>query len=250
MFLGQTSAPTQPEAKYPAEMIRKACRNFEKFCVFGDGEAFAEWIDMHSMKVPDWADADVAEYIEIEESKKRWEANSLIGGCPLSSGDRILFPLVEKTGQGLNAMSPSECVLIDVTADSEACEKVMPKGLCPNIAFKESEASRAGVEYEVASGKAVPKLSECHCEIFCEGVGASMMMHSQVADIHRPLLSLSGAAEQGFRSHIGWYGGYLEDMRTGRTIPFQRRGNLYVMQIWFRGSSEHSDPKAGFVWQR
>jgi len=137
--------------------------------------------------------------------------------------------------------------LIDVIADSGACETVMPKNLCSNIKLRESEASKAGVEYEVASGKAVPNLGERHCEIFCEGAGSSMMMHFQVADIHRPLLSLSRAADQGFKSHLDWYGGYLEDTKTGETIPIQRRGNLYIMQIWVRASSEPPDPNAGFA---
>jgi hypothetical protein len=95
--------------------------------------------------------------------------------------------------------------------------------------------------------KAVPNLGERHCEIFCEGAGSSMMMHFQVADIHRPLLSLSRAADQGFKSHLDWYGGYLEDTKTGETIPIQRRGNLYIMQIWVRASSEPPDPNSGFA---
>ena len=150
------------------------------------------------------------------------------------------YPL-ERAKEGLNSVAASEWILIDVIADSGACETVMPKGLCPNISLRQSEGSKAGVEYEVASGKAVPNLGEKHCEIFCEGAGSSMMMHFQVADIHRPLLSLSRAADQGFRSHLDWYGGYLEDVRTGDTIPIQiqGRGNLYIMQIWFRGSPEN-----------
>ena len=123
----------------------------------------------------------------------------------------------------------------------------MPKGLCPNIRLMESEASYAGVEYEVASGKAVPNLGERHCELFCEGAASSMMMHFHVADIHRPLLSLSRAADQGFKNHLDWYGGYLEDTKTGETIPIQRRGHLYVMQILANGSSDLPDPNSGFV---
>ena len=148
---------------------------------------------------------------------------------------------------GLNAISPTEWVLVDDIADSGACETVMPKNLCASITLRESVASKAGVEYEVASGKAVPNLGERHCEIFCEGAGSSTMMHFQVADIHRPLLSLSRAADQGFKSHLDWYGGYLEETKTGETIPIQRRGNLYIMQIWVRASAEAPDPNTGFA---
>ena len=109
--------------------------------------------------------------------------------------DQGLCPLIEKTPQGLNSVSPAEWLLIDVIADSKTRETVMPKGLCPNITLRESAASKAGVEYDVDSGKAVLNLGERHCEIFCEGAGSSVMMHFQVADIHRPLLSRSRAAD-------------------------------------------------------
>ena len=137
----------------------------------------------------------------------------------------------------------------DVIADSGACETVMPKSLCSNIAFRESASSNAGVEYEFASGKAFPNFCERHYEIFCEGAESSMMMHFQVADLHRPLLSPSRAADQGFRSYLDWYGGYLEDTKTGETIPIQRRGRLYVMQIWVRGSTDQPPDNSGFVRQ-
>ena len=132
-------------------------------------------------------------------------------------------------------------------AVSGACETVMPKGLCSNIALRESAASKAGVEYEVASGKAGSQPGAWHYEISCEGAGSSMMMSFQVADIHRPLLSLSRAADQGFRSYLDWYGGYFKDTKRGETIPIQRRGNLYVMQIWFRGSADKPPDASGFV---
>ena len=167
MFPGKTSAPIRPENMYTAEMIRKACKNFEKFYELNVGEATVEWINKHSMKVADWEQANVDDYDDIHQGKARREADSLIGGCSIASPNGGLYPLIEKTSQGLNALSPSEWVLIDVIADSGACETVMPKGLCPNIALRESEASKAGVEYEVANCKAVPNLEERHCEIFC-----------------------------------------------------------------------------------
>ena len=168
------------------------------------------------MKVPGWAEANVEEFTDIQRRKDNRESNSLIGGCSTIANDRSSFTLIEKTPQGLNSVSPAEWVLIDVIADSGACETVMSKGLCSNITLRESAQSKAGIEYEVASGKAVPNLGERHCEIFCEGAESSMMMNFQVVDIHRPLLSLSRAAGPGFRSYLDWYGGYLEDTRPAR----------------------------------
>ena len=105
-------------------------------------------------------DANVDSFEDIEERKSKREANSLMGGCTSALPVRGLSPLVEMEKPGLSSVSQAEWVMIDVIADSGACETVLPKGLCANIALKESAASKAGVEYEVASGKAVPNLGE------------------------------------------------------------------------------------------
>ena len=98
-----------------------------------------------------------------------------------------------------------------------------------------------------ASGKNIPNLGERRCEVFAEGYDNSLLMNFQVADVHRPLLSLSKATGQGFRSCLDYYGGYLEDTTTGECIPIQRRGNLYVMQIWVRAGPDEQKP-VGFSW--
>ena len=124
----------------------------------------------------------------------------------------------------------------------------MPKNMCSGIQLRESKGSKSGTEYEVASGKSVPNLGERHCEIYCEGAASTMLMHFQVADIHRPLLSLSRAADQGSTSHLDMRGGYLEDSLTGEQIPIQRRGNLYIMSIWIRGNAANRPPdNSGFA---
>ena len=86
-------------------------------------------VDEHSLKVPGWAEANVEEFTDIQRRKDNRESNSLIGGCSTIANDRSLFPLIEKTPRGLNSVSRAEWVLIDVIADSGACETVMPKGL-------------------------------------------------------------------------------------------------------------------------
>ena len=151
---------------------------------------------------------------------------------------RKLCPFIEEPKECLHAVAEDEWILVEVIADSGACETVMPKNMCSGIRLRESKGSKAGTEYEVASGKSVPNLGERHCEVYCEGAASSMLMHFQVADIHRPLLSLSRAADQGFTSHLDATGGYLEDSLTGERIPIQRRGNLYIMSIWIRGNPD------------
>ena len=62
----------------------------------------------------------------------------------------------------------------------------------------------------------------------------------QVADVHKPLLSISRCADMGFNCHLDKVGGYLEDMTTGERIPLIRRDNLYHMKMWVK-----KDPESG-----
>ena len=48
----------------------------------------------------------------------------------------------------------------------------------------------------------------------------------QVADVHKPLLSISGCADMGFDCHLGDKGGHLLDKQAGENIPLGRRDNL------------------------
>ena len=68
----------------------------------------------------------------------------------------------------------------------------------------------------------------------------------QVADVHKPLLSVSRCADMGFRCVLEDNGGYLEH-KSGEKIALQRRDNLYVMKAWVKndpaGQPYTSDPR-------
>ena len=165
---------------------------------------------------------------------------------PVSLGSSLM-PLTY-AGTDLCGVSQEEWTCIDVIVDSGACETVMPRSMCSHIAIRPSAQSAAGVEYEVASGLCIPNLGERHCEVYTDGGAAAMLMHFQVADVHKPLLSLSKAADMGFSSHLTSDGGYLEDSSTGERIQIQRRGNLYMIALWVRGAN--TSPAPGFAGQR
>ena len=58
----------------------------------------------------------------------------------------------------------------------------------------------------------------------------------QVADVHKPLLSLSRCADVGFESRFGKDAGCLIDCHHGEVIPLHRRGNLYFLKAWVRAA--------------
>ena len=107
------------------------------------------------------------------------------------------------------------------------------------IKVRPSPQSIAKVEYEVASGQTIPNLGERHMEVVAEGgAGTALLLHFQVADVHRPLLSFSKAADMGFRSYLDSFCGWLEDEQTGEWLPITRKGDLYVMQLWVRACED------------
>ena len=149
--------------------------------------------------------------------------------------------------RSLGAVGPAEWQEIEVIVDSGACETVMPRNLCQMIPIVPSAQSLAKVEYQVASGKDIPNLGERHCEVYAEGSPNPLMMHFQVADVHRPLLSISKAADMGFRSYLDDQGGWLEDMETGECIPIERKGDLYVLKLWVRAVQSEVNTEAPFA---
>ena len=54
------------------------------------------------------------------------------------------------------------------------------------------------------------------------------------ADVHKPVLSVSRLAAQGYECTLGKLGGVLREVGTGDLIPLQRRDNLYVMRAWIK----------------
>ena len=60
----------------------------------------------------------------------------------------------------------------------------------------------------------------------------------QVADVHKPLLSITRVADAGFECHLNGKGGFLLDVHTGEQIPISRRGNLYTMKAWVKDDAK------------
>ena len=123
---------------------------------------------------------------------------------------------------GISAMrSPNEWIELEVTVDSGACISVMPIASCEGIEVLENELSRNGAEYEVANGATIPNLGERRCEVMTVGSLQPKRITFQVADVHKPLLSISGCADMGFDCFLGQYAGQLRDRVTGELIPLE-----------------------------
>ena len=92
---------------------------------------------------------------------------------------------------------------VELTADTCACDSVVPKHMCPGIPITLPVQSLRGMEYEVATGESIPNLGEKRCEMSTEGASAPKSISMQVADIRKALLSLSQCANMRFESRFG-----------------------------------------------
>ena len=156
-----------------------------------------------------------------------------------------LSPMTFKTKSAISAVrDPNEWVEIEVTVDSGACETVMPPDLCQGIDIVKSSCSH-GAEYEVANGESIPNIGERRCLLMTLGSNVAKKITFQIADVHKPLLSISRCADMGYHCVMGKEGGYLEDQYSGERIPLQRRDNLYMMKAWVRADQAPDRPNNG-----
>ena len=125
---------------------------------------------------------------------------------------------------------------IELTADSGACDTVIPRKTAESIPILPSLASLRGMEYEVANGQSIPNLGERRCLVWTEGATVAKKMNMQVADVHKGLLSLSRCADMGFEGRFGRRAGALVCENTGEVIPLVRKGNLYVLRVWVKAA--------------
>ena len=56
----------------------------------------------------------------------------------------------------------------------------------------------------------------------------------QIADVHKPLLSITACSDMGYDCYLGKEGGSLRHRITGKVIPLERRGPLYTLKMLVR----------------
>ena len=151
--------------------------------------------------------------------------------------------LQEVRRSGISAVNrPEEWIAIDVTVDSGACVTVMPPGLCPGIQIIQNDLSQNGIQYEVANGESIDNLGEKRCQVMTIGSMCPKKIVFQIADVHKPLLSVTACSDMGYDCYLGKEGGNLRDRVTGEIIPLERRGSLYTLRMWVRQWSESPSP--------
>ena len=128
--------------------------------------------------------------------------------------------------------------------DSGASESVMPKEMCEQIPITESEGSRNGVRYTVATGHTVPNEGERRMR-GCANDRAARDITMQVADVHKPLCAMSKVCKAGHRIILDDDGSYIQHKRTGEKTELKQKNGVYVLQFWVAPSSQQVFARQG-----
>ena len=145
--------------------------------------------------------------------------------------------------KGNNSSSPisnaddGEWVEAEVTVNSGACDTVIPVSSC-SFKVLPSYQTRHEMEYEVANGASIPNLGERKCIICTPGSLEEKRITFQVVDVHKPLLSVTRAADAGYDCLLTDAGGAPSLRLGGDRIPIRRKGDLYVMRYWVKSDSD------------
>ena len=140
----------------------------------------------------------------------------------------------------VNHIKAPHWVKLEAVVDSGAAESVAPESMAPWVPMRESEGSRRGQTYLSASGDKLPNLGEKKFDMMTsEGNWAQATF--QVAEVTRPLCSVSKICDKGNRVIFELGGGYVEHIATGMRTKFARQNNVYVMEMHVQdGSNEEA----------
>ena len=118
---------------------------------------------------------------------------------------------------------------LEVLVDSGAAASVMPQRYVDDRVITKGEAAKKGVHYVAADGGRIPNLGEVRVNLLTkEKEKASVTF--QVADVHKPILSVSALTAHGHRVSFTKEGGVITLARTGRRIAFQRKDGVYKLE--------------------
>ena len=130
-----------------------------------------------------------------------------------------------------------EWVKVESVMDSGASAPVAPPTMAPRAPIRPSDGSRRGQNYTSASKHKLPNLGEQLLHAVTEN-GEQTSVLFQIADVSRPLVSVSAICEMGNRVIFGKSGGVVQSLTTGRETPFMRKNGIYVLGMWLKNSEE------------
>jgi hypothetical protein len=178
-----------------------------------------------------------------------------------SPTDRAIFPLTIEQGEshtdvplhsvGWKDESHPMWVRIRTVMDSGAADSVAPPTLAPQVEITESPGSRRGQCYVSASAGRMPNMGQKVLNIQTnEGKDTTVLY--QIAEVSRPLTSVSATCDRGNWVVYTPEGGFIHNCQTQERTYFERKGGIYELDLWIRdegnqgGSQSSSFPRQGY----
>lgn len=184
------------------------------------------------LKTMEWKNVATEEFPRREDKKgpatKEWY-----------DGEEFL-QLLEDEGEGKKAEEvlgtwrteiEKGWVQVQSVMGSGASVPVAPPSMAPNATIRPSAGSMRGQKYITASKHKIPNLLKQLLHAATEG-GDETQVLFQVAEVGRPLVSVSAICEQGNRVTFGRGGGMIQNLATGQETPFSRKNGIYVLNMW------------------
>ena len=119
---------------------------------------------------------------------------------------------------------------VEVLVDSGAAASVMPERYVEDHEIVKGEAARKGVHYVAADGARIPNLGEVKVRLLTKEKEKPTVTF-QVADVHKPILSVAALTAQGHKVNFQRDGGAIILFRSGREIAFQKREGVYKLEL-------------------
>ena len=131
---------------------------------------------------------------------------------------------------------------IEVMVDSGCAETVIPVNALKGHTVSEGQP---GVTYTAADGGVLPNLGEQRVQGLTEAENADIGITFQMADVQQPMLSVTQLGNTGHRTTFGEKGGHIENLVTGKSMQFRRKGGVYLMGVWVKTPTPTPQPLPG-----
>ena len=122
-----------------------------------------------------------------------------------------------------------ETMIIKAVVDSGAEDTVTAPGVFTGEVVP-SPMSREGKNYRAANSTRIPNLGQLMVH-FEDAAGRACGMPFQVADVERPLVSVSRLTQAGHRVSFEGSTGTITHEASGRVLPLRREGGVYVLEL-------------------
>ena len=148
---------------------------------------------------------------------------------PLAPDDEVMITTTDDN-DGILPVTDWQDVEIEITLDSGCCEHVMDVAEAPGYLVGESPGSRRRQNFVVGNGAKVPNVGQVNLNLQASVDGKASALRScfQVAEITRPLMSVSRICDQGLVCMFDDKEARIKDKNGATLCVFERRGGLYV----------------------